>query len=44
MTTNLQGAVTPEFSSYPLEDINELLDNLRSGTVLGRTVVVPKGV
>ncbi|KAI0031070.1 chaperonin 10-like protein [Vararia minispora EC-137] len=39
-----KGAVTPVVSSRPLEDINKVLDDLRSGVVLGRTVVVPKNV
>ncbi|KAJ7247440.1 chaperonin 10-like protein [Mycena haematopus] len=36
-----KGAVTPVVSSYPLKDVNKVLDDLRSGRVLGRTVVIP---
>ncbi|KAF8532177.1 GroES-like protein [Gautieria morchelliformis] len=34
------GAVTPEVSTRSLKDVNEVLDELRSGTVLGRTVML----
>ncbi|KAJ7091815.1 GroES-like protein [Mycena epipterygia] len=36
-----KGAVTPVVSSYPLREVNKVLDDLRSGRVLGRTVVIP---
>ncbi|KAG5725543.1 hypothetical protein E4T56_gene20982, partial [Termitomyces sp. T112] len=35
------GAVVPIVSSHKLSEINTVLDKLRSGTVLGRVVVVP---
>ncbi|KAG6909894.1 putative secondary metabolism biosynthetic enzyme [Tephrocybe rancida] len=35
------GAVEPVVSSHKLTEINEVLDQLRSGTVLGRIVLLP---
>ncbi|KAF8066769.1 N-benzyl-3-pyrrolidinol dehydrogenase [Lyophyllum atratum] len=35
------GAVTPVVSSHRLDEVNDVLDELRSGTVLGRKVLLP---
>ncbi|GLB41041.1 putative groES-like protein [Lyophyllum shimeji] len=36
-----QGAITPVVSAHRLDEINTVLDELRSGTVLGRKVLLP---
>ncbi|KAJ7639234.1 N-benzyl-3-pyrrolidinol dehydrogenase [Roridomyces roridus] len=36
-----KGAVTPVVASYPLKEVNRVLDDLRGGRVLGRIVLVP---
>lgn len=36
-----KGAITPVVSSHRLDEINTVLDELRSGTVLGRKVLLP---
>ncbi|KAJ7346260.1 N-benzyl-3-pyrrolidinol dehydrogenase [Mycena albidolilacea] len=36
-----KGAVTPVVSSYPLREVNKVLNDLRNGDVMGRIVVIP---
>jgi NAD+-dependent secondary alcohol dehydrogenase Adh1 len=38
-----RGRITLKFETHPLDDVNEVLDRLRDGDIVGRAVLLPDG-